>query len=156
VPRFVLTIGPISLVLPEKVVVVLHCLFMGISTSLSSPYTPKISRRCASVTFLVSFSTTIFALRCGGGGLRSALRGDRDRLGERDARCGRGERDGEREAVRGVMERRGVRDRDLDGDGMVVILCSIIVVVFEVESNVNVTRGREEDHRLAETHVRVH
>lgn len=89
---------------------------------MSSPYTPKISRKCASVTFFVSFSTTIFALRCVGGGLRSLeFRGERDRVGERDMRRGSGERDNEREE-RGVMERRGVRERDLDGDGMISIV----------------------------------
>jgi hypothetical protein len=31
---------------------------------------------------------------------------------------------------RGVMERRGVRDRDLDGNGMILI-CDVVVVVLD-------------------------
>ena len=67
------------------------------------------------MTFFVSFSTTIFALRCGGVGLRrerggvcEVLRGAGDRLRGRD---GVRERDLD---ARGVMERRGVRDADLE------------------------------------------
>lgn len=36
--------------------------FMGMVTSAIVPYLPKISRMCASVTFRVSFSTTILLL----------------------------------------------------------------------------------------------
>lgn len=90
------------------------------STSRSSPYTPKISRRCASVTFFVSFSTTILALRCGGAGLRVALRSERVgvcevRRGLRERlRVREGVRERDREADRGVIERRGVREGGLD------------------------------------------
>ena len=52
---------------------VMNCLFIGISTSVMSPYVPKISRRWFSLTFLVSFSTTILALR-GPDGLRERER----------------------------------------------------------------------------------
>lgn len=38
----------------------LHCLFMGISRSRIWPYWPNISERCSTLTFLVSFSTTIY------------------------------------------------------------------------------------------------
>lgn len=54
----------------------IHCRFIGKSTSLNTPYAPNISRKCSSLTFLVSFSTTIFELLGGGlllrriGGLR--------------------------------------------------------------------------------------
>lgn len=37
-----------------------HCLLRGRSRSLMSPYALKISRRCASLTLRVSFSTTIW------------------------------------------------------------------------------------------------
>jgi hypothetical protein len=43
-------------------------------------------------------------------------------------RRGRDEREGERDMDRGVMERRGVRDRDLDGNGMILI-CDVVVVL---------------------------
>ena len=39
----------------------LHCLFIGRSSSRMGPYAPKISRKWLSLTFLVSFSTTIYA-----------------------------------------------------------------------------------------------
>ena len=42
---------------------VMNCLFIGISSSAMSPYEPKISRRWFLLTFLVSFSITIFELR---------------------------------------------------------------------------------------------
>ena len=72
--------------------------------------------------FFVSFSTTIFALRCGGvglrrdrGGVREVLRGLSDRLRGRESVR---ERDLE---ARGVMERRGVRDGDLEDMVRVVL-----------------------------------
>jgi len=109
----------------------LHCLFIGISTSLISPYDPKISLTCASVTFLVSFSTTIFALRWGGVGLRrerggvcEVLRGAGDRLRGR-----KGVRERDRDA-RGVIERRGVRLRDGDLEDMLSVLIWMCVDVI--------------------------
>jgi len=70
------------------------------------------------VTFLVSFSTTIFALRCADAGepprergLPDAIRCETARGGVRD-RLRYGER--EWEAERGVIERRGVREGDLE------------------------------------------
>lgn len=71
------------------------------------------------MTFLVSFSTTIFALRCadageplGDRGLRDMIRCETARGGVRD-RLRYGER--EWEAERGVIDRRGVREGDLEG-----------------------------------------
>ena len=79
---------------------------MGKSTSRIVPYTPNISRKCASLTFFVSFSTTIFELRGGGGLLRAGLRlllldGLRDGLLDRDSE-------------RGVIDRLGVAEGDLE------------------------------------------
>jgi hypothetical protein len=78
----------------------MKCLFMGISRSSISPYVLKISRRCASLTFLVSFSMTIFALRgIAGAGegealslLERALERERDRDCASSSRMGVGER----------------------------------------------------------------
>ena len=52
----------------------LHCRFIGISTSRTAPYMPNISRKWFSLTFFVSFSTTIFELLGGPAGLRLGLR----------------------------------------------------------------------------------
>lgn len=46
---------------------VMKCLFMGISKSEMLPYMLKISRKCDTLTFFVSFSMTILAERGGGG-----------------------------------------------------------------------------------------
>ena len=54
---------------------IINCGFIGISSSVMVPYVLKISRKCASWTFLVSFSMTILALfgSAGGEGLREWL-----------------------------------------------------------------------------------
>lgn len=106
------------------------------SISFSWPYEPNISRRCASVTFFVSFSTTILALRRGDAGeplrergLRDAMRCDVARGGVRE-RLRYGER--ERETERGVMERRGVREGDLDGIARRINWAKVVCIYGEV------------------------
>jgi len=85
VPRFVLTVvmmlAPVSKMMHiEERKKSSQVLFIGISTLCTAPYTPNISRKWFSVTFFVSFSTTIFAFFGGGpppraaAALRSPLR----------------------------------------------------------------------------------
>lgn len=83
------------------------------------------------MTFLVSFSTTIFALRCAvvgeplrERGLRDVPRCEAARGGVRD-RLRYGER--EREAERGVIDRRGVREGDLEGMAELVIAREVVM-----------------------------
>ena len=59
VPRFVMT-GLVSFTSLTWGREFEHCLFIGNSRSRMGPYAPNISRRCASLTFLVSFSTIIY------------------------------------------------------------------------------------------------
>jgi len=67
---------------------IMNCGFIGISSSVMVPYVLKISRKCASWTFLVSFSMTILALfgSAGGEGLREWL-GERVYVRERLRAC---------------------------------------------------------------------
>ena len=61
-PRFVMTIDHQLVKKLAQDHRDVHCLFIGRSRDSICPYEPNISLRCASVTFLVSFSTTIFEL----------------------------------------------------------------------------------------------
>lgn len=125
VPRFVLTEPPLLIpILWSRIGErSLQCLFMGKSTSLIIPYLPNISFKCPWLTFLVSFSTTIFVLfkACSSTDalrlllLSSLLESDLLRVRVRRRPLWFSFSDGERDSRRGEIDRRGgVRD---EGDG---------------------------------------
>lgn len=135
---------------------------MGRSTSRSGPYAPKISLRWFSLTFFVSFSTTIFELWVGG----LLGRGERLLPSKWELRSrppfsrslGLGERLGdlerERDAERGVIERRsserGVRVLDRPRETLREGDLERIAVCLEMDSSIPVLRCCTKDWSSAQ------